>query len=216
MNSIAAVLLSWLLLYKYALLFGVFFLSGLALPLPGNTLLLATGAFSSQGYMNYLIALTTALLGNVLGDVAGFVLVDIYGERVIDKLHIKRSYLVGMEKYVTRHPRTTIFLSRFGGTLDPVVNILCGLGDVPFSTFIIFDVLGNLTSLFVVITAGYYLGDYWQSFSGVFATISWIIFVLLAATGIAIVFRKQIGLSESRFVLRTRTRVARFIKKYGE
>lgn len=213
MTAIFGVLLSWLLLYKYALLFGVFFLSALALPLPGNTLLLATGAFASQGYMNFPLAFLTVLVANVAGDVAGFVLADLYGQRVVEKLRIKRSYLEGMEKYVSRHPRATIFLSRFGGTLDPVVNILSGLGEVSLRTFLIFDVLGNAVSLFLVITAGYYLGDYWQSFSGVVSTIGWIIFALLAAAGIMIIFRRQIGLSESRFVLRARSHVRRFMKK---
>ena len=212
MSSIFAVLLSWLLLYKYTLLFGVFFLSALALPLPGNTLLLATGAFASQGYMSFWLSLLSVLLGNVAGDIAGFVLADIYGEKVIEKMRIKRSYLTGMERYVTRHPRITIVLSRFGGTLDPVVNILCGLGEVSLKTFIIFDIIGNFISLFIVITVGYYLGDYWQSFSGVVSTIGWIIFALLALLGIAVIFRHQIGIPEWRIVRSIRRRIRRFIK----
>jgi membrane protein DedA with SNARE-associated domain len=211
MSSLFAVLLSWLLLYKYTLLFGVFFFSALALPLPGNTLLLATGAFASQGYMNFWIALLSVLLGNIAGDIAGFVLADIYGEKVIEKMRIKRSYLAGMERYVTRHPRITIVLSRFGGTLDPVVNILCGLGDVSLKTFVIFDIMGNAISLFVVITVGYYLGNYWQSFSGVISTIGWIIFALLAALGLAVIFRRQIGVSEWRLVRSLRSGMRRLL-----
>ncbi len=216
MTSLAVVLLSWLLLYKYALLFGVYFLSALALPLPGNTLLLASGAFASQGYMSYPLAFLSAMLGNVVGDVSGFLLADIYGERVVEKLRIKRSYLDGVEKYVNRHPRSMIILSRFGGTLDPVVNIIAGLGDVSLKTFLVFDVIGNLASLWVVITAGYYLGDYWQSFSGVATTVGWIVFALLATGGILVIFRRQIGLSESSFVKQFRHRVRKFIRMYGE
>ena len=216
MSSIAGVLLSWLLLYKYALLFGVFFSSALALPLPGNTLLLAAGAFASQGYMSYLLVFMTVLLGNVAGDVAGYALAALYGEHVIEKLRIKRRYFDTLERYVAAHPRMTIFMSRFGGTLDPVVNVLSGLGEVSFRTFIIFDIIGNAVSLFIVVTAGYYLGDYWQSFSGVASTIGWILFAILAAVGLAIAFRKQIGLSESRFFRWITRGMRKFMKKHAE
>ena len=216
MTSLAAVLLSWLLLYKYTLLFGVFFLSALALPLPGNTLLLASGAFASQGYMSYSVALATVLLGNVLGDVAGYTLAVMYGDDILRKLRIKHAYLNVIERYVASHPRMTIFISRFGGTLDPLVNILSGLGGVSFKTFLLFDLLGNLVSLTLVISAGYYLGDYWQNFSDVVTTTGWIIFAILTTGAILVIFRRQIGLSELSAVKRLRRFMRRSIGKYGE
>ncbi len=213
MSSIAAILLSWLLLYKYALLFGVFFLSALALPLPGNTLLFATGAFASQGYMDYSLALGAVFLGNVLGDVAGYVLAARYGDRFIRKLRIKRASLHQMESYVAKHPRMTIFLSRFGGTLDPVVNILSGLGDVSFKTFLIFDGIGNIASLWVVITAGFYFGDYWQTFSGIVSTLGWIIFAILSIVAIVVIFRRQVKGSEHAIVAELRKRARKLFKR---
>jgi membrane-associated protein len=216
MTSFAAVLLSWLLLYKYTLLFGVFFLSALALPLPGNTLLLATGAFASQGYMNYPLAFASVILGNVLGDVSGYALAAFYGDDVVRKLRIKRSYLNAVERYVAHHPRVTIFISRFAGTLDPVVNILSGLGEVSFKTFFVFDMLGNFVSLGAVISAGYYLGDYWQTFSGIIETAGWIVFAAITAGAILVIFRRRIGLSESSLLKQLRHQARQFMRKYGE
>lgn len=209
MSTIAAALLSWLLLYKYTLLFGVFFLSALALPLPGNTLLFATGAFASQGYMNYGLALLVALAGNVLGDAAGYALAAYFGDDVIRTLRIKRSYLTAVEKYVANHPRATIILSRFGGSLDPVVNILSGLGEVSFRTFLLYDTIGNLLSLALVLTAGFYFGDYWQTFSNFISIIGWIACVVLALSGLAVMFRRRLGLSEIRWVRAIRHRLRR-------
>lgn len=216
MTALFGVLLSWLLLYKYFLLFGIFFLSALALPLPGNTLLLASGAFASQGYMNFWLALLTVLVANVLGDIAGYVLAARYGEVVIEKMRIKRSYMRATEGFVAQHPRSTIFISRFGGTLDPVVNVLSGLGEVSFKTFLIFDVIGNFVSLLLVISLGYYLGDYWQSFSGIFSTIGWLLFSLLAVVGVFVIFRRQIGLSEMKFIKRTKAWGRRTLEKWND
>ena len=49
MSSILSPLLSFLLLYKYVGLLVFTFADAVILPLPGNTILLATGAFASQG-----------------------------------------------------------------------------------------------------------------------------------------------------------------------
>ncbi len=213
MNSIATLLLSWLLLYKYALLLVVFFLSALALPLPGNTILLASGAFVSQGYMNPWLVLASVFAGNVLGDLSGYWLARRYGEVVIDKLRIKRSYLSAVEQYVRMHPGPTIFLSRFGGSLDPVVNVLAGLVDVPAGLFLAYDASGNIVSLGLVLYLGYTLGDYWQSFSGVISIVGWIMFVILALIALVVIFRKQLRLTEISFVKRLLAYVRTFTRR---
>jgi len=218
MSTIAAALLSGLLLYKYFLLFGVFFLSALALPLPGNTLLFAAGAFASQGYMNFWYVLASVLAGNVLGDLAGYLLAARYGERIVRMFRIKRSYLDTIEGYVRKHPRPTIILSRFGGSLDPAVNVLSGMGGVPLRIFLTYDIVGNVISLFLVITAGYYLGDYWQSFSGVISTIGWILFAALAIGGIIVIYRRQVGIksTSTTFPMHQVRKFWRTFKQYGQ
>ena len=52
MTAILSALLSYLLLYKYFAIFVLVFAGSFIVPLPGNAMLFAMGAFSSQGYMN--------------------------------------------------------------------------------------------------------------------------------------------------------------------
>ena len=90
MDYLFSLLLSYLLLYRYAVIALVSFLSGLALPLPANTLLLAAGAFSSQGFMDAPVVFFVALVSNVLGDSVGWALTRFWGTKVITETHMNR------------------------------------------------------------------------------------------------------------------------------
>ena len=59
-------------MYRYTTLFTLIFLSAVIVPLPANTVLLAVGAFITQGYFDFGWAAIVALIANVLGDSVGY------------------------------------------------------------------------------------------------------------------------------------------------
>ncbi len=177
MSAILAFLLSFLLLYKYLALFLVMFLAAILVPLPTNTLLLAVGAFASQGYFNFAASLFVAVLANAAGDCCGYFLARNYGRKVLRMLRIRLpKYIVRLEDYVAKHPGPTIFLTRFFGAADPLTNLLSGFIGIPFSVFIFYDLLGNIVSIGIVLCVGYFLGTYWQDYSKAFGIIGWAFF----------------------------------------
>src|SRR5580692_11145941 len=88
MNAALGAFLSFLLLYKYIALFAFIFFSAVILPLPDNSILLATGAFASQGYFGFWTSLLVALAANVAGDYVGYLLARHWGRAALDRLHI--------------------------------------------------------------------------------------------------------------------------------
>src|SRR5271154_1887490 len=86
--NILSSLLSYVLLYRYVTIALVVYFSAIILPLPSNAMLLAVGAFASQGYFNFWIALVTAVVANTLGDLTDYGITRKYGERVIRVLHL--------------------------------------------------------------------------------------------------------------------------------
>ena len=175
MSSVVGVLLSFLLLYKYWALFAVIFLAAVIVPFPSNSLLLATGAFASQGYFSFPLSLTIATVANVLGDCTDYFLARRYGRRMFPLLHTNLpSYIERLEGFVRKHPGPTIFVTRFVGTVEEIVSFLSGFIPVSFGTFLLYDLLGNLLSIWIVLYAGFFLGIYWQDFSGLFSTLGWI------------------------------------------
>lgn len=175
-----AALLSYLLLYKYVAIFILVFSAAVILPLPVNSILLAVGAFASQGYFSFWLSLAVAMAANMLGDLFGYWLTRTYGEAVIKSFYAKRhEVLVRLEKYIQSRAGLTIFLTRFTGISDIAGNFLAGIVGVPLRTFIIFDFLGNFCVFFPVLSLGYIAGNYWQDYSNVIDVASGIFLVLI-------------------------------------
>ena len=151
MSSLLGSILSYVLIYKYAAIFIIAFFGAIILPLPVNAMLLAIGAFSSQGYFNLWGSLTAAVTGNVLGDVTDYLATRKYGEIIIRKLKINKSRLfLQLEEELCQDAVGTVLISRFAGSLSSIVNFLAGFVGVPFFSFLIPDVIGDFIEPFCV------------------------------------------------------------------
>ena len=176
MSTLLAPLLSFLLLYKYPAIFIVVFVAALALPLPTNSILLAAGAFASGGYFNFAFSLIVAVSGNILGDLLGYFIAKKYGRHALQMLHLRiPPYLERLERYVNKHPGTTVFFTRFFGAADPLTNILAGFANMPFGIFLSYDIFGNFISIGSIIWIGYYFGDNWETFTKTMNLPTWAI-----------------------------------------
>lgn len=192
MDYLLTSLLSFVLLYKYVAIFAVVFLSGLLLPLPENTLLMAAGAFASQGYMNAVIVFAVALVSNVLGDSLGWALTRFWGTRVITSERLKRySSLTRVEGFVHEHLRLTIVATRFLGIPGVIVNFLCGLSGVPYRRFVLYDAIGNALDVALFVAIGYALGSFSEDFSSIASLTGWIILTVLLIFVVIKVFWKR-------------------------
>ena len=193
MNFFLSSLLSFLLVYKYPALFIIIFASAIAVPFPIDTMLVAVGAFASQGYFSVTVSYFAAFLANVLGDITSYVIWKRYGRSIIREKYAKKYRFFGqLEQYVKSHTGPTVFASRFVGIFGPIVNFLCGYGRVRFEIFLFGSVSGNAVDTVWPIVLGYIVGSYWENFSSVVDICSAIIAVL-AITGalVRIYFQKK-------------------------
>lgn len=178
MNSLLAPLLSYLLIYKYALLAGAIFASGIV-PIPVDTLLVAAGAFASQGYFSLALSLVAATAANVAADIIVFLIARKYGPSALRFFKIERSqHVERLERYIREHAGPAIFLTRLVGGLDIAGTVLAALSGVSLPFFIAFDLLGNTLDIGGLLFLGYFFGAYWQQISNSTSIVGWI---LLAA-----------------------------------
>ena len=192
MEYILTTLLSYLLLYKYIAIFAVVFFSGLLLPLPSNTLLMAAGAFASQGYLSLSGAFFTALIANVIGDSCSFALTRIWGTRIITSARLNRfAAIARIDRFVRDHARTTILVSRFLGTPAVIVNFICGLTEVPYARFVAYDIFGNALDTACFLLIGYSLGIYSENYSDIAELVGGIVLVAAMIWLIAFIFLKK-------------------------
>jgi membrane protein DedA with SNARE-associated domain len=168
------------------------YLGAIILPLPVNFLLLAIGAFSSQGYFNFWVSLAVAVAGNTLGDLTDYGITRKYGEAVIRFLHLSNSkFFLQLKKELRTDAAITVFTTRFAGSLSSIANFTAGLVEVPFGTFLAYDVLGNFIEPGVALALGYAVGDYWNDFSGTLELLAGIVAVGVIIFILARIYRRM-------------------------
>lgn len=81
-------LLSYFLVYTYAILIAVVFLASFGIPLPATALVIAAGAFASQGYLDITWVFCSVFFASVLGDNTIFHLISRSGGKWVNTLRL--------------------------------------------------------------------------------------------------------------------------------
>jgi membrane-associated protein len=134
--------------------------------LPGDSLLFIAGFLSSSAGDNVLpplpIVLVCTFVAAVLGDQVGYV----FGRRVGPALFAKPDSRIFRQHYVTkaevffdRYGAKTIVLARFVPIVRTFAPIVAGVGQMPYRTFVTFNIVGALLWAVGVTTLGYFLGE---------------------------------------------------------
>ncbi len=191
MTTLVGPILSYILLYKYPVLFVVQFLSALIVPFPANTTLAAVGAFAGEGYMSLTLSFFISLAGCVAGDVAGYLIARLLQKRVTRWIKSERwaGYLKRLDKAMRRYAGLTVFITRLTPGLEILVNFMAGLAEVPFGRFLFWDTLGNTLNAVLYMGAGYLIGADWQDIIGIFGLAGGILLVLVLIAATIVVYR---------------------------
>lgn len=193
--------LSYLLIYKYAILFLVVFFTSLWLPLPATALIVAAGAFAAQGYFDFWSIFVCVLIASVLGDISGYFISRRYGKRILMRIGLKSilssSNFLALENIFKNRSVSTIFYSRFALThLGPSINILSGLSKIDRRKFITYDILGEILYAIIFSSLGYTFADQWEMISSIsqdIITIIVLIFILIILFAVLWRFRNGKG-----------------------
>lgn len=146
------------------LLLIVFAESGLLIGffLPGDSLLFTAGLLASQGKLNFGVVLVGCVVAAISGDQVGY----LFGRRVgpalfrrPDSRLFKQANVERSRAYFAEHGAKTIVLARFVPIVRTFAPILAGVGNMPYRTFVLFNVAGGLLWAAGLTTAGYVLGN---------------------------------------------------------
>jgi UDP-N-acetylglucosamine:LPS N-acetylglucosamine transferase/membrane protein DedA with SNARE-associated domain len=187
-----ALFISALHQYGYPVLWVIVFIAAVGVPVSGNLLLYAAGAFAAFGDFNIFLLFPVAVSAAVLGDTTGYILGWKLGTPLLAWLERRQWRFLSPQSlargraYFQRRANWAIFLSRwFVVALGGPINWLAGAERYPYRTFLLWDVSGQLLGALIPLSIGYTFAASWGEAERLFGAISGFTLTFL---GILVIF----------------------------
>ncbi|MGI4814453.1 MAG: VTT domain-containing protein [Janthinobacterium lividum] len=150
--------------WVYGILFVIVFCeTGLVvLPfLPGDSLLFIGGAFVASGHMDMATLCLLVLAAAILGNSVNYWIGTLIGPRVFEAKwrFLDQKALQKSHKFYQRHGGKTIVLARFVPVVRTFAPFIAGVSAMNFLRFQLFNFVGALAWVLLLVLAGYYFGN---------------------------------------------------------
>lgn len=131
--------------------------------LPGDSLLFTAGFLVQQGILpiNIHVFAVILFLAAVLGDSVGYT----FGKRVGRKLFeressrlFRKQNLIRAEAFYKKYGAKTIVIARFVPIVRTFAPIVAGASDMPYKTFLLFNIIGAFLWTMLFTYLGYFAG----------------------------------------------------------
>lgn len=155
-------------------------------PLPSEVILPLTGFAAGQGVIGLTSALVWTTLGSVVGAVVLYWIGMLFGR---ERMHavwarlplVKASDLERTEAWFARHGTKAVFLGRMVPVFRSLISVPAGVERMPLPVFLGLTALGSLVWNSVLVMAGYWLGDRWDTVGTYVGFLSKAVLVLVLA-----------------------------------
>lgn len=155
-------LLTQVINYGIPLVGLILFLGALGLPIGASVVVIAAGAFSQQGILNWAGTAVTGLIGAILGDTLSFGMgyyAKDWAQRRFGKSRTWRSARASFQQ----RAGLAIFLTRWLITAMAIpTNLIAGGSGYKFSRFMIYDIAGEILWIGLYGGLGYLFGSQWE------------------------------------------------------
>jgi membrane protein DedA with SNARE-associated domain len=167
----------------WAILFGIM-LENLGIPLPGESIVLVGGFLAGRGDLGFWGVLACTVTGAIIGNTFGY-WAGVYGGwplvlRVSRWFRIKEEKLFEIKLRFSQNAAKAVFFGRFITLLRVFAGPLAGIVEMPFSQFMLYNVLGAAVWGSAVVSASYFAGQ-WVDLPQLLHWVSQFSFVILGA-----------------------------------
>lgn len=152
-------------LLTYLLLFAIIFCeTGLVITpfLPGDSLIFATGALAASGSFNLFTLVVVLCLAAVAGDTVNYHTGQFLGNRVISNENIrfiKKEQLDRTHLFFEKYGVKAIIIARFIPVIRTFAPFVAGIGTMPYSAFIVYNIIGGVLWVTSFLFGGYFFGN---------------------------------------------------------
>jgi membrane protein DedA with SNARE-associated domain len=162
------------------------FAEGMGVPLPGQTLLIATALEAALGRLNIILTLVIITLAAALGNSAGYAIGRWGGRTVLNKLNVNAERQQRLDEFFKRRGGLVILVARFVDGLRQLNGVVAGISRMPWWTFTAYNIAGAILWTFAWGLGAYYLERDIHIIAGVFQRHRRALFVLATAAVIAL------------------------------
>ncbi len=187
--------------WGYAGIFILSFISAMGLPVGAEVAViyggvLASGQIPGEKPLNIVAVIVVALVGELLGDVAGYSIGKYGGRPLVDRfgkyLLLTHKDLDRAEAWFDRRGEPFALFGRFIPLLRSLVSFACGLGEMAFGKFMLFTFIGSAIWATAQAFLGYSLGSSYEHVLQAFSSAGYVIgalIVLAVIAGLVLRFR---------------------------
>lgn len=153
-------------LLTYAILFLIIFVETgvVILPfLPGDSLLFAAGmlAANEKNGLNVGIIIGLLIVAAILGDTLNYIIGKYIGPKVFSRDYklLKKEHLLKTQEFYEKHGGKTIIYARFIPIIRTFAPFVAGIGNMKYSKFINFNIVGGVVWVTVFTMVGFLFGN---------------------------------------------------------
>lgn len=137
-------------------------------PLPSEVILPLTGFAAGNGVISLYSALFWTTAGSVVGAFVLYQIGNLFGRERMYALWarlplVKTSDLEKTEAWFAKHGTKAVFFGRMIPIFRSLISVPAGLERMPVPLFLLLTALGSSIWNFLLIMAGYWLGDQWET-----------------------------------------------------
>jgi membrane protein DedA with SNARE-associated domain len=202
MSDIISSITSLVSSFGYYGIFIAAFVETIFPPIPSEVIFPLAGFVSFKSNFSYLetfLMSFSGALGATIGSIIIYFLSYKIGRKAIIKIgkyvFVSQKKIEKAEYWFQKYGIYAVFLGRMAPGIREIISIPAGISKMDFKKFVIFTFIGSFIWSTLLVFAGYYFGNSWESFSAslqnVFPIITLILLLVIAISLIYFFFKKR-------------------------
>lgn len=130
--------------------------------LPGDSMIFVLGALGASGKINLLVIGSVIIAGAILGNMLNYQIGRWVGPRIFERetgRFLNQKYLLRTHAFFEKHGGKTIVIARFMPIIRTFAPFVAGIGQMEYSRFMIYNIIGSVSWVLVCLLAGYSFGN---------------------------------------------------------